>query len=635
MFTRQDVFAQWAASIIDIPGRTSGASGSIAGRVVGYSSASDGWDHATIWSSDLSGLTDLNPPGTYTSYVLATDGGSLGGFAYYTSGTDYYPHAFGWAYPSLNPTDFSPVGTVTSKVLAVSGNKQGGYAGATAGNLHAGIWSGTPESFVDLHPAGFVSSQVTAMAGNQQTGYGFTDPAFGSSTMLPLVWSGTASSVAILPVPNINFFGAQANAMTSTQQGGYVQFSGNGTVSHAFLWSGAGNPYVDLHPSGGSKSLVQAMTDYCQAGQVDNHAAVWAGTAATYQDLHSLVVSQIGANYTTSTVYAAAVSGGVTSVYGTAYNSTTHHSVAVIWKAPLASAIADITVQPMDQVASIGDSVTLTVGLGAVNYFPAPTCQWYKGGSPLPGQTGASLSLTNVQIGDSGTYNVKVTNSAGSKDSRLAQVAINLKAQTINFPAISAMSFTTGPVNLTASASSGLTVAYAVLSGPAIVTGSILTLNGLGPVTVRATQTGDGTYAAATPVDVTFNVTKSFAYWQSESFNALELKNAALSGDTAVYGQDGLTNLVKYALGLNPKVNATAGLPSVSYLGGNWTYNYSLAVSISDSSVAVEVSTDLVNWSSAGVTLTHLGTTGNLDNWQATYPADSTPNIYFRLKVTR
>jgi len=57
------------------------------------------------------------------------------------------------------------------------------------------------------------------------------------------------------------------------------------------------------------------------------------------------------------------------------------------------------------------------------------------------------------------------------------------------------------PFPLTALASSGLPVGFAVLSGPAVVNGGILTLTGPGLVVLRASQAGNENYAAAPPVD--------------------------------------------------------------------------------------------------------------------------------------
>jgi hypothetical protein len=62
------------------------------------------------------------------------------------------------------------------------------------------------------------------------------------------------------------------------------------------------------------------------------------------------------------------------------------------------------------------------------------------------------------------------------------------------------------PFTLGATASSGLAVSYAVTSGPATVAGNVVTLTGAGTVTIQATQAGNTTYAAATPVSQTFTV---------------------------------------------------------------------------------------------------------------------------------
>jgi hypothetical protein len=80
------------------------------------------------------------------------------------------------------------------------------------------------------------------------------------------------------------------------------------------------------------------------------------------------------------------------------------------------------------------------------------------------------------------------------------------ESQTITFaaPADTILGQT---VTLSASASSGLPVSFTVLGGPATLSGSTLTTTGVGLVTVRATQSGNGSYNAATPVERSFLVT--------------------------------------------------------------------------------------------------------------------------------
>jgi YD repeat-containing protein len=65
------------------------------------------------------------------------------------------------------------------------------------------------------------------------------------------------------------------------------------------------------------------------------------------------------------------------------------------------------------------------------------------------------------------------------------------------------------PITLTATASSGLPVTFSVLSGPATVSGSTLTITGAGTVVVAANQAGNSNYAAAAQVTQTITVTPS------------------------------------------------------------------------------------------------------------------------------
>jgi len=66
------------------------------------------------------------------------------------------------------------------------------------------------------------------------------------------------------------------------------------------------------------------------------------------------------------------------------------------------------TTQPSSQTVSAAANVAFIV---VITGTPTPTLQWYKDSVALPGQTGATLSLTNVQSGNAGSYTVTATNS--------------------------------------------------------------------------------------------------------------------------------------------------------------------------------------------------------------------------------
>jgi hypothetical protein len=130
-------------------------------------------------------------------------------------------------------------------------------------------------------------------------------------------------------------------------------------------------------------------------------------------------------------------------------------------------------------------------------------------------------------------------------------------------------------------------------------------------------------------------VLSPFAVWQQAHFTADELANVNKSGPNAIYGHDGLTTLVKYALGLDPKINTTTGVPVASSTANDWVYTYTRPTTTTDVAYAVEISTDLLNWTPSGVTHEFVSTANGTDTWRGRYPLASAAKIFFRLKVTR
>ncbi|NCA81114.1 MAG: hypothetical protein EOM72_00010 [Opitutae bacterium] len=102
-----------------------------------------------------------------------------------------------------------------------------------------------------------------------------------------------------------------------------------------------------------------------------------------------------------------------------------------------------------------------------------------------------------------------------SANSATAEVTtpMGIQDQTIDFPAIGDKVIS-DVVELSATASSGLPVSFAVLSGPAEIDeedGVTLTFSGLGEVSIVASQAGNGSYNPAPSVTNTFTVTKAIA----------------------------------------------------------------------------------------------------------------------------
>jgi autotransporter-associated beta strand protein len=77
---------------------------------------------------------------------------------------------------------------------------------------------------------------------------------------------------------------------------------------------------------------------------------------------------------------------------------------------------------------------------------PLPAYQWFKGVNPISGQTGATLTLSNVQPGDAGSYHVTATNTGGVAVSSDAQV--NVIAAPAGLLAYEGFDYTPGTGNL-------------------------------------------------------------------------------------------------------------------------------------------------------------------------------------------
>lgn len=61
--------------------------------------------------------------------------------------------------------------------------------------------------------------------------------------------------------------------------------------------------------------------------------------------------------------------------------------------------------------ALIGQTVTLTATADGTQPF---SYQWQKDGAPIAGATASTLTKANLQLADTGTYSVVISNSAGS-----------------------------------------------------------------------------------------------------------------------------------------------------------------------------------------------------------------------------
>ncbi|EEF61551.1 NF038122 family metalloprotease [Pedosphaera parvula] len=125
----------------------------------------------------------------------------------------------------------------------------------------------------------------------------------------------------------------------------------------------------------------------------------------------------------------------------------------------------------------------------------------------------ATISGNTVTITGAGSVTVRATqagnanyNGAPNVDQTFTVAKAN---QTITFAALGNKIYGDASFTVGATASSGLSVAFSIFSGPATISGNTITITGAGAVTVRASQAGNTNYNGAPNVDQTFTVAKA------------------------------------------------------------------------------------------------------------------------------
>jgi sugar lactone lactonase YvrE len=181
-----------------------------------------------------------------------------------------------------------------------------------------------------------------------------------------------------------------------------------------------------------------------------------------------------------------------------------------------ANQAGDATYAPASQVtqsivvSQVSQTITFAAPASPVPFGVAPIALSATADSGLPVAfsvvsgpgtvSGSTLTITGV-----GTV-VVAANQAGNANYTAAtqatqSIAVNQASQTISFTApTTPVTYGAVAITLSATASSGLPVAFSVVSGPGTVSGGKLTVTGVGTVVVAANQAGNANYAAATQV---------------------------------------------------------------------------------------------------------------------------------------
>src|SRR5215471_182884 len=254
--------------------------------------------------------------------------------------------------------------------------------------------------------------------------------------------AGTPVTLTAAPAAGWQF-GGWSGDLTGTANPATITMDGNKAITANFIQV---PPTITTQPlsqtvtAGSSVTLNVAATGTPPLGyQWKKDATDIAGASASSLSLTNVQAADAGA-------YAVTVSNGAGSV-------VSNPATLTVTPAPAAPSI---TTQPVSRTATVGDNVSFTV---AATGFPAPGYQWKKNGADVAGATAATLTLSNVQLTDTGTFTVVVSNSQGSVTSNAAVLTVN--------PPPSVPVITTQPLSQTATVGDNVSFTVAASGFPA------------------------------------------------------------------------------------------------------------------------------------------------------------------------
>ncbi len=142
--------------------------------------------------------------------------------------------------------------------------------------------------------------------------------------------------------------------------------------------------------------------------------------------------------------------------------------------------------------------------------------------------------------------------------------------------------------------------------------------------------TGVGTLVGAPP----------WQSWRNSKFTTAELADSSITGPAADPDHDGISNLLEYALALEPKTTSQTGLPASGTLTisgkTHATLSFTRPHALTDITYLVEVSTDLQTWNSGpGYAIRTDDASTDLATFREVAAIEDTPIHFLRLHVTQ
>ena len=326
----------------------------------------------------------------------------------------------------------------------------------------------------------------------------------------------TVSPVTFAPGLTVNLTGTSDSGLTVT----YTVVSGPGSVSGNVLTiTGAGDVVVRADQAGDANftaaSSVQTTVVINKATQTITFPAPITRTFTPGLTVNLSATGGATGNPVTFSVLSGpgTVSGNILTVTGAGDIVILASQAGDANYTAASSVQITITVAQAPQTITFGQPPAttfapgLTVNLAATGGVSGNPVTFSVVSGP------GSVSGNVLTVTGAGTIVVRADQAGNSNYAAATTqqtVVVNRIPQTITFSPPTPVTFTPGlTVALAASSDSSLPVIYSVASGPANITGNVLTINGGGSVSVIATQPGNSDVLAATPVQINVVVNRA------------------------------------------------------------------------------------------------------------------------------
>jgi len=342
---------------------------------------------------------------------------------------------------------------------------------------------------------------------------------------------GTFSTADLLSFLNNGSGTIQAVNGTAYETSGYF---GNPNITSGTNDASEPFAYVSFAITGATITQIVFYNESTSTGfESDNHSVIFTGNTVTipttFVPVESLTLGSQVATPTlvaTGTPLTVAISSSTpgasinyttngtipTSTTGTPYTgpisvSQTETINAIAFEsgmttstvASAAYTIPSLTVASSANPSTYGESVTLTA---TISSGPTGTVTFYDGGASIgtgtiTGTT-ATLPTTALAVGaHSITAGWRGNATYGSVLSSATTQTVNTAPPTISFT-VPNQTYGVSPFAVSASSNSSGAVTYSVVSGPATISGSTVTITGVGTVVLQASQAASGNYTTGT-----------------------------------------------------------------------------------------------------------------------------------------